>query len=115
MGDSRDYKSFHDYYNSSSSRSSRKPTNDDDSELRSREMAADPMLEYFRQKEREKKGTSSRQVYKGPFPPNRYNIRPGYRWDGVDRSNGYEKRLIDKETDRKAGESESYYHATRDL
>ena len=91
-----------------------------ESELRGREMAGDPMLEYFRQKEREKQAaegatTTTKKVYRNPYPPNRFNIRPGHRWDGVDRSNGHEKRLMEREGQMKAREEESYRLATRDM
>lgn len=78
-------------------------------------MAADPMLEYFREKNREKQGIpSGKAIYSGQYPPNRYNIRPGHRWDGVDRSNGFEKKLLEREAKLKATEEESYRDATRD-
>ena len=104
---------FHEHY--TSSLRANKSDMEIDMELRGREMAADPMLEYFREREREKLGTTGKPTYKGHYPPNRYNIRPGYRWDGVDRSNGFEKKLMEQKANKKASEEESYRSATRDL
>lgn len=63
-------------------------------ELKEQERWNDPMAQFMSEKERSagtkgKKG-KKRPVYTGAAPPNRYGIRPGYRWDGVDRSNGFE-------------------------
>ncbi|KAF6805643.1 hypothetical protein CSOJ01_09368 [Colletotrichum sojae] len=63
-------------------------------ELKEQERWNDPMAQFMSEKERNagtkgKKG-KRRPVYTGAAPPNRYGIRPGYRWDGVDRSNGFE-------------------------
>lgn len=59
-------------------------------ELKARERWNDPAAQFLTTK---KAGVSrtGRPLYKGGYAPNRYGIRPGHRWDGVDRSNGFEK------------------------
>eukprot|EP00920_Eleutheroschizon_duboscqi_P032648 GHVT01078712.1.p2 GENE.GHVT01078712.1~~GHVT01078712.1.p2 ORF type:complete len:242 (+),score=30.40 GHVT01078712.1:2650-3375(+) len=49
--------------------------------------------------------TRNRPACRFAPPPNRYNIIPGYRWDGVIRGNGYEERRM-KEINRRQHEKE---------
>lgn len=63
-------------------------------ELKLRERWNDPMLQFMAEKKSEVKGSKglkkNKPTYGGAAPPNRYGIRPGYRWDGVDRGIGFE-------------------------
>lgn len=59
-------------------------------EMREKERWSDPALAFLTTK-KEGKSKTGKPIYKGAAEPNRYGIRPGHRWDGVDRSNGFER------------------------
>jgi len=57
-----------------------------------------------------------RPKYRGPPPPpNRFGIAPGYRWDGVDRSTGFENRLLSAGLDNESRAIDAYKYSVSDL
>lgn len=75
--------------------------------------ADDPMLAFIRKK---KQNNDGRPRYNGPDPPpNRFRIWPGYRWDGVDRSNGFEAKIIAVKNEKLAKEEHAYKWSTEDM
>ncbi|KAM7489323.1 hypothetical protein LguiB_026807 [Lonicera macranthoides] len=47
--------------------------------------------------------------------PNRYGIKPGRHWDGVDRSNGFEKQMFKRSNEKQATEKEAYLWSVADM
>lgn len=55
------------------------------------------------------------QKQKFSAPPNRFNISPGEHWDGIDRSNGYERTWFQKQATKEAANELSYKRDYEDL
>ncbi|XP_067943744.1 BUD13 homolog [Watersipora subatra] len=86
-----------------------------DTHLKQLDREGDPMLKFIKQKESKRKGPKYPQ-YKGPAPePNRFGIKPGYRWDGVDRGNGFEKKYFQSISSKKAVGADAYKWSTEDM
>jgi pre-mRNA-splicing factor CWC26 len=74
----------------------------------------DPMRK-FKKRKREHKKSKSTLTWEGWFPPNRFNIKPGAQWDGVDRSNGFEAKLYQTQLDRQHKAERAYRFTSSDM
>ena len=86
-----------------------------DSAMRGAQRWGDPMLGRVELEDAKKKLCTRRRYNGPPPPPNRFNIEPGFEWDGVDRSNGFEARLIREGLQKKASAERAYRWATEDM
>ena len=50
-----------------------------------------------------------------PYAPNRYKIKPGYMWDGQDRSNAYERKLLERMNEAAAMKNQEWLDHQADL
>ena len=86
--------------------------------LKQQDREGDPMAMYMASKRAKatSDGKPPRPVYRGPAAaPNRFAILPGYRWDGVDRSNGFEKMYYEKQNKSVAIQEEAYKWSVSDM
>ncbi|KAH0833205.1 Pre-mRNA-splicing factor of RES complex-domain-containing protein [Lanmaoa asiatica] len=82
-------------------------------ELMTRDRWNDPAAAFLTKKASK---IAKKPEYRGPPPPpNRFGIKPGYRWDGVDRGNGFEKKWFQRINDRKRTATASYEWSVDDM
>lgn len=84
--------------------------------LKSRSRGEDPMKYSLQPQNNDDNTSETKPRYTGPDPPpNRYNIRPGYRWDGVDRGNGWELKVLSARTSKKVQEQKRHLWSVSDM
>ena len=84
--------------------------------LKSKIRDGDPMANFLSQKADSASRGVEKKVYRGPMgQPNRFGISPGHRWDRVDRSNGFETKLLLTRAQWKAKQKQAYAANVADM
>jgi pre-mRNA-splicing factor CWC26 len=103
----------------------------DDSKLdqmfKERIHADDPMAKYMLEKKDKKEAKLAKEAvaaggaplkprYKGPAPrPNRFNLLPGYRWDGRDRGTGWEEKVLGQAASKQRSKNAAFEWSVSDM
>ncbi|KZT71833.1 pre-mRNA-splicing factor CWC26 [Daedalea quercina L-15889] len=82
-------------------------------ELKAQDRWNDPAAAFLTKKR--SKGPRKPEYTGPPPPPNRFGIKPGYRWDGVDRGNGFEKKIFQRHNEKRRHGLESYQWSVDDM
>ncbi|KAF9243511.1 Pre-mRNA-splicing factor of RES complex-domain-containing protein [Melanogaster broomeanus] len=82
-------------------------------ELKAQDRWNDPAAAFLTKKT--SKGPRRPEYSGPPPPPNRFGIKPGYRWDGVDRGNGFEQKFFQRLNERKRTTAASYEWSVDDM
>ncbi|KAI0935128.1 hypothetical protein AcW1_009292 [Taiwanofungus camphoratus] len=82
-------------------------------ELKAQERWDDPAAAFLTKKRT--KGPKKPEYTGPPPPPNRFGVKPGYRWDGVDRGTGFEKKLFQRQNEKRRRGLESYQWSVDDM
>ncbi|ORZ01155.1 Pre-mRNA-splicing factor of RES complex-domain-containing protein [Syncephalastrum racemosum] len=84
-------------------------------ELKEQQRWNDPAAGFLTSKSTSKSKRVTRPRYHGPWKPNRFMIPPGYRWDGVDRSNHFEDKFLLRQNAKKARDKEAHAWSIEDM
>ncbi|KAG0261014.1 hypothetical protein BG011_001433 [Mortierella polycephala] len=84
-------------------------------EMMERERWNDPAAKFLTGTKKSKKSAPKFPLYQGNIPPNRFSIRPGYRWDGVDRSNGFETDYFQRMNAKQSRALEAHMWSVEDM
>lgn len=83
-------------------------------ELKEQDRWNDPAAAFLTKKKGAARSKTGRPAYMGAAAPNRFGIRPGHRWDGVDRGNGFEVKWFQAQN-RKREVSQRRYESQMDI